>query len=137
MGVEFRRILEAEGLAQNEIETQVDRSRNRILEAPVALILCLDPTGMDHHLDSKRNTGEMTMAVQSVALAGGTILLAAHAEGLGAVWVCAPLFTPEIVRNSLALPDTWVAQGMILLGYPEKTPAARPRFLLDQITQFR
>ena len=136
MGAAFRKVLEAEGLAPELIRTQVNRSRSRILEAPVTIILCLDPTDMDDHQDPNRAAGEMTMAVQSVALAGGTILLAAHAEGLGAVWVCAPLFTPEIVRQALRLPESWVAQGMILLGYPEKVPQPKPRRPVNQITRY-
>ena len=76
------------------------------------------------------------MGVQSVALAGGTLLLAAHAEGLGGVWVCAPLFTPDTVRASLDLPSDWVPQGMILLGYPEKVPEPRPRRPVSEVTRF-
>jgi nitroreductase len=41
------------------------------------------------------------MAVQSVALAGGHLLVAAHALGLGGVWMCAPLFASSIVKNRL------------------------------------
>ncbi len=52
----------------------------------------------------------------------------AHAEGLGACWVCAPLFAPEEVRAELALPLDWQPQGVVTLGYPaeekEKTRAS-------------
>ena len=49
-----------------------------------------------------RQAAERTMAVQSVALACQNLLLAAHAHGLGACWMCAPLFAPELVRDTLA-----------------------------------
>ena len=58
------------------------------------------------------------MAVQSVALACQNLLLAAHAHGLGACWMCAPLFVPELVRDTLDLPQTWEPQALITLGYP-------------------
>jgi len=37
---------------------------------------------------------ERIMATQSVALAVQNLLLAAHDRGLGACWMCAPLFCP-------------------------------------------
>ncbi len=77
------------------------------------------------------------MATQSVALAGGTILLAAHAEGLGGVWVCAPLFAQETVRRVLDLPADWLVQGMILLGYPAKIPEPRPRRAYEDLVLHR
>src|ERR1700704_3659263 len=54
--------------------------------------------------DPRRAQAEYLMAVQSVAMAVQNLLLAAHAEGLGACWMCAPLFCGEAVRAALALP---------------------------------
>ena len=67
------------------------------------------------------------MAVQSVAMAVQNLLLAAHAEGLGACWMCAPLFCAEIVCRALDLPADWEPQALITLGYPGigGKPAAR------------
>jgi coenzyme F420-0:L-glutamate ligase / coenzyme F420-1:gamma-L-glutamate ligase len=59
--------------------------------------------------------------VQSVAMAGQNLLLAAHDAGLGACWMCGPLFCPDVVRQVLALPDDWQPQGLITLGYPAQT----------------
>ncbi len=66
------------------------------------------------------------MAVQSVALACQNLLLAAHAYGLGACWMCAPLFVPHVVRQVLELPAAWQPQALITLGYPaeEKSSTA-------------
>jgi len=133
MGADFRRDLLADGLPHAEIEIQVARSRARICDAPVVIMLCLTMTSMDTYPDEKRQRAEYLMATQSVAMAGGTILLAAHAEGLGGVWVCAPLFAPDTVRRALALPLDWEPQGMLLLGYPAKVPEARERKLLKEI----
>ena len=38
------------------------------------------------------------MAIQSVAAAIHALLLAAHALGLAACWMCAPLFAPDAAR---------------------------------------
>ncbi len=67
------------------------------------------------------------MAMQSASLAGGQLLLAAHAEGLGACWMCGPLFAPQAVRDALDLPADWEPQALIVLGWPAEQPAARAR----------
>jgi coenzyme F420-0:L-glutamate ligase / coenzyme F420-1:gamma-L-glutamate ligase len=136
MGAKFKQDLTAEGLALAEVQAQVDRSYNRIVEAPVAVLLCLDPSDLDVYPDERRSQAEYQMAVQSVALAGGQILLAAHAAGLGGVWVCAPLFAPQEVRMAFDLPPEWDPQGMVLLGYPEIIPPSRARRPLAEVAQF-
>jgi coenzyme F420-0:L-glutamate ligase/coenzyme F420-1:gamma-L-glutamate ligase len=42
----------------------------------------------------------------------------AHALGLGACWMCAPLFCQRTVREVLSLPDDYEPQGVVTLGYP-------------------
>ncbi len=137
MGAEFRRDLLADGLTPEQVEAQVSRSRLRILGAPVAVVLCLDPSLGDVYPDPFRQQVEMIMGAQGVAMAGGYMLLAAHAAGLGGVWICAPLFTPGVVRSALGLPDEWQPQALILLGYPESIPERRPRRPLDEVAIFR
>ena len=133
MGVEFERALRAEGLSNQEISAQLKRSRARLLEAPEAILLCLETAELDTYEDSDRTHGEYLMGVQSVALAGGQLLLAAHAEGLAGVWICAPLFVPAEVQHALDLPDSWQAQGLIFLGYAAKAAGPRPRRPLVEV----
>jgi coenzyme F420-0:L-glutamate ligase/coenzyme F420-1:gamma-L-glutamate ligase len=137
MGADFRRDLIEDGCSLEEVDHLVARSRNRILEAPVVILLCLDLLEGDIYPDQIRNEAEYIMGVQSVALAGGTLLLSAHAEGLGGVWVCAPLFAPESVREALSLPVNWKPQGMLLLGYPASIPEPRERKPIREVTLFR
>lgn len=135
MGAEFRKTLEAEGLSTDEVTVQLERSHARILEAPRAILLCLDIDVLDKYEDPARTQGEYLMGVQSVALAGGQILLAAHAEGLAGVWICAPLFVPTEVSRALGLQESWQAQGLILLGYAVKVPDVRPRNAIVEVTK--
>jgi nitroreductase len=100
------------------------------------VLLCLDVFTGDAYPDTPRQAAEHLMGVQSVALAGGYLLLAAHAAGLGGVWVCAPLFAPEAARRALDLPSEWQPQALILLGYPAQTPEARPRVPLADVVTF-
>ena len=136
MGAAFRQDLQADGLTQEEIEAQVERSRQRITQAPVANVLCLDLSQGDNYPDPRRQKNEYLMGVQGVAMAGENLLLAAHALGLGGVWMCAPLFAPEAVRRALDLPEVWEPQGLVLLGYPARTPQVRPRFALREVARF-
>lgn len=136
MAEDFERDLLRDGVAPESIQVQIARSQARITSAPAAVLLCLDISGMDAYPDERRQLAELTMAVQSVAAAGLQLLLAAHAEGLGAVWACWPLFAQQTIQKSLGLPDSWEPQGMFFLGYPEITPEARERKSLEEICLF-
>jgi len=123
MGERLRRDLAADGLDAAAIERDAGRAYGRISGAPLLILLCLTLADMDDYPDARRRGHEMTMAVQSAAMAGQNLLLAAHALGLGACWLCAPLFCPDVVSATLALPPDWQPQGLITVGYPaeEKT----------------
>jgi nitroreductase len=92
---------------------------------------------MDRYPDPLRAQAEWTMAVQSTAMAGAHLLLAAQAEGLGGCWMCAPLFCPDEVREALALPTSWVPQGLVLLGHAAEPGRARPRKPMSDIVALR
>ena len=136
MAIEFQRDLEADALSPDEIEKKVANSRSRIINAPVVIMLCVDMTDMDIYPDEKRNTAEYIMATQSAANAGMQLLLAAHAEGLGSVWVCSPLFVPNVVQKTLDLPEAWEPQAMYFLGYPVEIPQPRERKSIKEIVIF-
>ena len=133
MAVEFKHDLENDGLSPEKIQAQIKRSKERMKSAPVIIVINLDMSDMDMYPDKKRKRAEFRMAMQSVANAGMQLLLAAHAEGLGGVWICSPLFVQETVQETLNLPDTWEPQGMFYLGYPEVIPEVRERKSLDEI----
>ncbi len=116
----MRADMAAEGAPAGEIENRVARSIRRIEEAPVLIVLCRDKLAI-----RKDEPEEVTMAVQSVALAGLQLLLAAHAEGLGGNWICWPLYAQEETREALDLPENWEAQGMIFLGYGDEEPGPK------------
>ncbi|MEL7674560.1 MAG: nitroreductase family protein [Chloroflexota bacterium] len=118
MGERLRADLAADGLEADAIERQVRRSYERISSAPLVIVFFLSLADMDRYPDPARQEAEHLMAVQSVALAAQNMLLQAHAEGLGACWMCAPLFCPDVVRAELNLPADWIAQGLLTAGYP-------------------
>jgi F420 biosynthesis protein FbiB-like protein len=137
LSARFRTDLEADGITPDEVSRRLTRSQERLASAPWLIVLCLSTREMDVYPDAERSRAERAMAVQSCALAGGHLLLAAHASGLGACWMCAPLFAPEVVRQTLALPDDWEPQAAILLGLPAEEPAPRPRRAAQENTLWR
>ncbi|MGZ9163882.1 MAG: nitroreductase family protein [Anaerolineales bacterium] len=136
MAVDFERDLTRDGLSLEKIQSQIKRSKERITSAPVAILLCLDMSEMDSYPDEKRNKAEYMMAVQSVAAAGMQLLLAVHAEGLGGVWACWPLFAQETIQKTLKLPETWQPQGMFFVGYLESIPELRLRKSVENVSLF-
>jgi coenzyme F420-0:L-glutamate ligase/coenzyme F420-1:gamma-L-glutamate ligase len=128
MGARLAADLRADGLEEAQIERDVNRSRRRLTGAPVLLLVCLSMQDMDRYPDAIRQQNERVMAAQSVAMAAQNLLLVAHAEGLGACWMCAPLFCPDVVRETLNLPEAFEPQGVIALGYPaeQRTKTRKP-----------
>jgi coenzyme F420-0:L-glutamate ligase / coenzyme F420-1:gamma-L-glutamate ligase len=118
MGTRLRHDLEADHVPEAVIAKDVNRSYDRITSAPAIIMLSLSMVDMDDYPDQKRAENERTMAIQSVAMAAQNILLAAHEAGLGACWMCAPLFCPDVVQSALDLPQDWEPQGMLTMGYP-------------------
>ena len=118
MGERLRADRLADGDPADVVEADAGRSLARIAGAPVVLVVCLTLADMDHYPDARRSQAEYLMAVQSVAMAVQNLLLAAHAEGLGACWMCAPLFCAEAVSAALDLPADWQPQALVTVGRP-------------------
>ena len=118
MGERLRADRLADGDDPQAIESDVANSRARIVAAPAVIAVCFTLADMDHYPDARRAEAERLMAVQSTAMAVQNLLLLAHAEGLGACWMCAPLFCPDTVKPALDLPSDWQPQALITLGYP-------------------
>ena len=121
MGQKLRSDLTADKVPANVIEKDVSRSYQRITDAPLLVLLCQSMQDMDSYPDERRQGKEWVMATQSTAMAAQNFLLAAHALGLGACWMCAPLFCPQVVKQTLNLPADWEPQALLTAGYPAET----------------
>jgi len=132
----FRADMTANGATEAEILARVERTIRRTNEAPVVIVLCREITSVKPQPDAPRQQAEEMMAVQSTALAGLQLLLAAHAEGLGGTWICWPLFAQEETRTALDLPETWEPQGMVFIGYATEAPAAPERKSLKEVVRY-
>ncbi|MBN1259603.1 MAG: nitroreductase family protein [Anaerolineae bacterium] len=137
MSADFARDMVSDGIPPDVVAQRVAWSKTTITNAPVVIVLCLSMVAMDVYPDPDRAAAERDLAVQSVALAGGHLLLAAHAAGLAGVWLCAPRFCPRTARQALDLPTGWEPQGLILLGYPEEEPRATSRESIEEVAIWR
>ena len=118
MGEQLRQDLARDGMSAEQIEKDAARSYSRISNSPALILVCITMEEMDRYPDERRSRNEQVMAIQSAAMAVENLLFAAHAEGLGACWMCAPLFCPDVVRSTLDLPVDWEPQALITVGYP-------------------
>lgn len=133
METAWRYHLTLDGYDPMTIEQRLQRSRERVLHAPVIIVPCLYLNDLDVYPDPERQAAETTMAIQSLGCAVQNMLLAAFALGLAAGWMCAPLFAPAAVRTALELTDDLHPQALIPIGYLAREPKRRPRRPLDEL----
>jgi coenzyme F420-0:L-glutamate ligase / coenzyme F420-1:gamma-L-glutamate ligase len=133
MGAAWRAQLARDGQDEALIERRHRRSRERIANAPALIVPCLYLEDLDIYPDPERQAAETTMAVQSLGCAIQNMLLVAYALGLGAGWMCAPLFCPEAVRAALGLAPDLQPQALIPVGYVAQEPVRRPRLAPEEL----
>lgn len=136
MQPKYKQALLNSGVLPDEVEALAEKRKARLTSAPAAILPCVAKSDLTVYDDEDRTHGDWMMAVQSAALAAGNILLAAHALGLGGVWICAPMFAPEAVRAAYDLPEDRVAQGMLMIGYAAEDPAFRARKPLAEVVHW-
>jgi coenzyme F420-0:L-glutamate ligase/coenzyme F420-1:gamma-L-glutamate ligase len=131
MGAAWRADLERDGHPAALIEKLLRKSARRITAAPALILACLTHEGLRVWPDERRARHEFAMALQSIGAAMQNIMLGAHALGLASYWISAPLFAPEACAQALELPDGYVAQAFIVVGYPAEGASPRPRPAAD------
>lgn len=136
MGARLRADRRRDGDPDEAIAADVARSRTRLTGAPVVVVACLTLADMDRYPDPRRAAAERLMAVQATAAAVQNLMLAATARGLGACWMCAPLFCPDTVRAVLDLPSDWEPQAIVTLGRPAAPGRERARRPVAEIVRW-
>jgi coenzyme F420-0:L-glutamate ligase / coenzyme F420-1:gamma-L-glutamate ligase len=137
MGVEWQTQLALDGEDQARVAERLRISRARIRGAPALVIPCLYLAEMDVYPDLLRQQAEQTMAIQSLGCAIQNLLLTAYAHGLGAGWMCAPLFCPDIVRQALDLQAEYLPHALLPVGYVASEPPRRPRKPVEELLVWR
>jgi nitroreductase len=96
-----------------------------LLNAPLAILVC-----SDRKLEKKRSSW-----LQDCSAATQNILLAAHAKGLGAVWLGIFPDADRVtgIKNLLSLPKDIRPVSLIALGHPVFVPQPEDRFKEERI----
>jgi coenzyme F420-0:L-glutamate ligase/coenzyme F420-1:gamma-L-glutamate ligase len=130
----YQQDLSRQGISPKIVSARTDRSIAKIDVAPLGIVLCLDNSMIESNQHSEQ---EYWLAVQSVAVCGGYVLLAAHSQGLGGYWLCAPFFAQQAVRDVLDLPASWMPQALFLLGYSAQLPVSPKKKSLQEMVIYR
>ncbi|HLG69018.1 MAG TPA: nitroreductase family protein [Chloroflexota bacterium] len=133
MGERWQEDLSQDELSPRLIEGQLKGSRVRLSKARALVVVCMTQRDLDRYPDERRQMAERDMAVQSIGAAIQNLLLALHLNGLGACWMCAPLFCPEVVSQTLDLPKDWEPQALITIGRPVEMPPVPPRRPMEDL----
>jgi nitroreductase len=96
-------------------------------EAPVVIAACATVT------DYIMTCGQLTYPID-LAIAVEHMVLAAAVEGLGTCWIGA--FYEEEVKKVLNIPPEVRVVALLPLGYPDESPAPRPRKEMKEIVAF-
>ncbi len=125
--------LEKDGKTDTFIQKKIDKTRENFLESPILVLLCLDTTELEMYSDSERSSNEYILGIQSISASAIYFLLTLNSENLAACWYCAPLFSKDIVRETLKLPSSFEPMAFFTVGYPIKKIKAPARKKLNDI----
>jgi len=100
-----------------------------LLDAPLAILVC-----SDRNLETKRASW-----LQDCSAATQNILLAAHAKGLGAVWLGIFPDSERVfgMQSLLELPKDIRPVALVAVGYPASTPEPVNRFKAERVHRNR
>ena len=104
--------------------------RAKMLEsAPLAIVVCGDLT------KTMEGKGQQFW-IQDCSAATENILLAAHAQGLGAVWTALYPMEERLqpVSEALKLPSTMIPLCTVVIGYPAETPEPKDKWKPENIS---
>jgi len=90
---------------------------DHIKEAPVLIVLCGDRSSPVYR----------RFLHEDIGLAGGQMMLQAHALGLGTCWIGG--LAPKVLAKILNVPQGWEVVGLLTLGFPaqnRRPPRRKP-----------
>jgi len=83
-------------------------------------------------IDARRSANS---SLQSASAAMAYLLLALHAQGLGAIWMTGPLVAKAEIEKVLGAAPEQILVGLIPVGYPDEQPE-KTRKPLTEVVEF-
>lgn len=108
--------------------------KQQIADAGGSILIPKAPAGIVVTYANTTRNAEYADDVQSASAAIENLLLAIHAHGLGACWLCT-MPSKGRLRRLLGIPGNYSPIAYIIVGYPasDKTAAIEPKHPLDAI----
>jgi len=106
--------------ATKEALSKIHRWASPLADAPLAVAVACNP--------------DLSPDSYMLDCSNATIyfMLAAHALGLGTVWIQA-VRDNERIKEILGLPENFFVVSLVAVGYPDETPQPKPRKPLEEI----
>lgn len=106
----------------------IERSKNMIATAPVAILVCGD-------MSQALNGEAAEFWIQDASAATENLLLAAHGMGLGAVWTGFHPGTHRVdtLKQILNLPSHIEPLGVVPIGYPAESPTPKDKWSPEKV----
>ncbi|AQA01457.1 coenzyme F420-0:L-glutamate ligase [Mycobacterium sp. MS1601] len=130
MKQQWRDDLSRDGKPADAVERRV--ARGQILyDAQEVVIPFMVPDGAHDYPDDARTAAEHTMFTVAAGAAVQALLVALAVRQVGSCWIGSTIFTPDLVRKQLDLPDDWNPMGAIAIGYPADESGPRDPAAVD------
>lgn len=137
LSMRFETDLRKAGLSDEEILCKTARSSAIFSSASVLIVPFMKTELPNNPLDASTMI-EVQLAIQSVALASGQMLLAAHALGLGMCWFAAPLFCVQDISQACGMDSKlWQPQCLLTLGWPDEAPKEKKPPMMEESVIFQ
>ncbi len=103
-------------------------ARKGLAQAPVVIVACADP-------GRSGTVGDKHYYMADIGIAAQTLMLAAHAQGLGSVFV--GVFDEDALSGLLGIPAGIRIVGLFPVGYPQDPgKTGPPRKAMDEIVSY-
>ncbi len=116
---------------QRELAAELCRQQYWMSQAPVHIIVCVDTAKESR--DFEEEGAQYAIADASAVIEN--ILIAAHAQGLGACWV--GTYELDKLRSEFSIPGNVLPVGIVTIGYPTGNIELPPKKPLNTLVYFR
>ncbi|MBN1433939.1 nitroreductase family protein [Candidatus Fermentibacterales bacterium] len=124
-----------EGIARRKadgVDTgSAEWTANSMEQAPVTVFVYY-PDGSDAWEIERELYFLNVVDIQSIGAAIQNMLLAARELGLGSLWICDVFYAYGELKSWMGASGEMIAA--VSLGYPDESPAPRPRMSVDEVT---
>jgi nitroreductase len=150
----LRQRLEEAASVRTWSEKQIEALQTRVANGPMAWIIgCIDEPvwtflagGSMRFFDAPVALLVSYLGERGSATPAGipaivtTLMLAAHARGLGTVWLGWPMGQPELIQEAFELPEGEQPGAFVALGYPDPDAPVNqgrsPRYEVESFTRW-